>query len=150
MVKKAKENGLFVVIDVKKQELINSLEFHPDVIKPNLSEFVETFFDDVRITENEDSEYLKGRVMAKARELYKNYGVKTVLSRGRFDTWAFDGEKEITVPSINVPVVNTIGCGDSMTAGFVDAVLDGKSFSDAIQFGMQCAVQRASHLLHGL
>ena len=150
MVKKAKENGLFVVIDVKKQELINSLEHHPDVIKPNLSEFVETFFDDERITENEDSEYLKDRVMKKARELYRDYGVRTVLSRGRFDTWAFDGSKEITVPSINVPVVNTIGCGDSMTAGFVDAVLDGKAFSDAILFGMQCAVQRASHLLHGL
>lgn len=150
MVKKAKENGLIAVIDVKKQELINCLEHHPDIIKPNLSEFVETFFDDVRITENEDSESLKPRVMEKAKELYMDYGVKTILSRGRFDTWAFDGKEFITVPSINVPVVNTIGCGDSMTAGLVDALLDGRPFAESIRFGMQCAVQRASHLYHGL
>ena len=150
MVKKAKENGLIAVIDVKKQELINCLEHHPDIIKPNLSEFVETFFDDVRITENEDSESLKPRVMEKAKELYRDYGVKTILSRGRFDTWAFDGKEFITVPSINVPVVNTIGCGDSMTAGLVDALLDGRPFAESIRFGMQCAVQRASHLYHGL
>jgi 1-phosphofructokinase/tagatose 6-phosphate kinase len=126
------------------------LEHHPDIIKPNLSEFVETFFDDVRITENEDSESLKPRVMEKAKELYRDYGVKTILSRGRFDTWAFDGKEFITVPSINVPVVNTIGCGDSMTAGLVDALLDGRPFAESIRFGMQCAVQRASHLYHGL
>ena len=150
MVKKAKEKGLFVVVDIKKQELINCLEYHPDIVKPNLSEFVDTFFSDVSITENEDSEYLKNQVKEKTEEIFRDYGVRTILSRGRFDTWAFDGKDFITVPSINVPVVNTIGCGDSMTAGLVDAILDGRSFADAILFGMQCAVQRASHLYHGL
>lgn len=150
MVKKAKEKGLLVVVDIKGKELINCLEYGPDIVKPNLSEFVSTFFEGLTVAENEDSENLKDSIMKKAAELYSSYKVKTVLSRGKFDTWAFDGKNPVTVPAIEAKVVNTIGCGDSMTAGLVDALLDNKPFSEAIHFGMQCATKRATHLHQGL
>ncbi len=150
MVKTAKEKGLLVVLDIKGQELIRCLEYGPDIIKPNLSEFSWTFFDGLIVAENDDSEHLKGHIMEKAAELYRTYGVRTVLSRGRFDTWAFDGKGLISVPAFEAKVVNTIGCGDSMTAGLVHALLDNKPFDVAIRFGMQCATQRATHLHQGL
>ena len=150
MVKTAKEKGLLVVVDIKGQELIRCLEYRPDIIKPNLSEFTYTFFKGIDVPENDSSEHIKKAVMDKAAEIYSKYGTKTVLSHGKFDTWAFDGEKGIAVPAIKADVVNTIGCGDSMTAGLVHALLDNKPFDEAIRFGMQCATQRAMHLHQGL
>ncbi len=149
MVRTAKEHGKLVVLDIKGKELVSCLEFGPDYIKPNLSEFSSTFFDRA-VLENEDSENLKGLVEDKAAEIYRTYGSRTILSRGRFDTWAFDGESLIAIPAMEAKVVNTIGCGDTMTAGMVHYLLEGRSFKEAIDFGMQCATRRATHLQHGL
>ncbi len=150
MVNKAKEKGLLVVVDIKGKELESCLQYGPDIIKPNLSEFAYTFFKDTDVPENDSSEHIKKAVMDKAAEIYSKYGSKTVLSHGKFDTWAFDGQKGITIPAIKAEVVNTIGCGDSMTAGLVDALLDNKPFKEAVHFGMQCATKRATHLHQGL
>ena len=152
MVKTAKENGLLVVLDVKGEELKACLEYRPDIIKPNLSEFVGPFFEGLSVLENQDSEQYRTIVAEKTDELYVKYGTRTILTRGKFDSWAFDGEKLISVPNppLTAPVVNTIGCGDTMTAGLTHALLQGESFESAIAFGMKCAVSRACHLNHGL
>jgi len=149
MVRTAKESGKLVILGIKGKELVSCLGFHPDYIKPNLSEFSATFFGKT-VLENEDSENLKSMVGKKAEEIHRAYGSRTILSRGRFDTWAYDGESLITIPAMEAKVVNTIGCGDTMTAGMVHYLLEGRSFKDAIAFGMQCATRRATHLQHGL
>jgi fructose-1-phosphate kinase PfkB-like protein len=115
-IKVAKDKGKFVILDICKKELISSLAYKPNIIKPNLSEFCLTFFDLV-IKENEDTEYLKGKVSLKMKELYDNYKIKTILTRGKNNTWVFDnsGFYELSVPSIKNPT-NTIGCGDTFLA----------------------------------
>ena len=154
MVEEARKNGLLVIIDIKGSELKACLEKRPDIIKPNLSEFAATFFEEggLNVLENEDNESLKKPVEERAKAIYEKYGTRTILTRGRFDTWAFDGKSLIIVPApkVTAPIVNTIGCGDTMTAGLAHALMEGRSFSDAIAFGMQCATSRATHLNHGI
>lgn len=150
MVSHARQQGLLVVLDIKGNDLRECLPSHPDVIKPNLDEFIDTFFQCKEIPESEASENLRDHVQLKTAELFRQFGVRTVLTRGQYDTWAFDGETLLTVPVPSVSAVNTIGCGDCMTAGLTDALLAGKSFYDSISFGTQCASRRATHIQHGL
>ncbi|MDY4609391.1 MAG: PfkB family carbohydrate kinase [Sphaerochaetaceae bacterium] len=146
----AKKLGKLVVLDIKGNDLEGCLPCVPDIIKPNLSEFVATFMPGRRVLENEDTEGLYREIEALTRTIYDTYGVKSVITRGKFDTWAFDGSSLRVIPNVDVPVVNTIGCGDTLTAATVHALLSGREFCDAVGFGMDCAVRRASKLSHGI
>ncbi len=150
MVACARKQGKMVVLDIKGKDLKACLPHGPDIIKPNLSEFVATFMPGRRVLENEDTEGLYGEVETITRTIYDTYGVKSVITRGKYDTWAFDGSGLKVIPNIDVPVVNTIGCGDTLTGAMVHALLSGREFCEAVGFGMDCAVRRASKLSQGL
>ena len=62
----------------------------------------------------------------------------------------YDGNDLSAVPNKDVPVVNTIGCGDALTAGMMHSLLAGKSLSDAVRFGMDCALKNAQSIRLGL
>lgn len=152
MVKLAKEKGRLVVLDIKGDELKEALNHHPDVIKPNLAEFAMTFMQGREVLENEDSEGLFPEVEAVARGLFNEFGCKTVISRGKFDSWYFDGLDGAMhrVPNHSIKVVNTIGCGDSLTAGMVKSLIEGKSLGEALSNGMELARRKACSLLYDL
>ncbi|MCL2196857.1 MAG: PfkB family carbohydrate kinase [Treponema sp.] len=140
MVCKAKEKGLRVILDIKGSDLIESLKYEPDVIKPNLEEFLQTFgigTDETRI--NADYDDLRGLVL----ELAQKHKCRIVLTNAN--------KKIITVEKnsyfeIDVPVVNTVnstGCGDTFTAGLAAALEDGLDFTAAINEGMRCGALNA-------
>jgi fructose-1-phosphate kinase PfkB-like protein len=112
----AKNRGKFVILDICKNELLSALPYKPNIIKPNLSEFCITFFDIV-VKENEDTEYLKDKIVSKMKYLHEMYQIKTILTRGKNNTWIFDesGFYEIAV-NVAKKSVNTIGCGDTFLA----------------------------------
>ena len=67
-----------------------------------------------------------GRVRDKMRELYGEYGTTSIISRGRRATLYVDnGEIETREPD-RIEPLNTVGCGDAMTAG-IAAVIAGVS-----------------------
>lgn len=150
MVQAAKKAGKIVVMDVKGKDLLNSLAFSPDIVKPNLSELTATYMPEKTVLENEDSEALFPEVEKLAKKIYAEHGSKLVISRGRFDSWVFDTGVLHTVPNVDVPVVNTIGCGDTLTAGLVYSILNGKNLVQAVAFGMECALKKAQSLRHGI
>jgi fructose-1-phosphate kinase PfkB-like protein len=115
-IKEAKHRGKFVILDICKNELLKALPYNPNIIKPNLSEFCITFFDEV-VMENEDTEYLKDKISSKMQQLYEMHQIKTIITRGKNNTWVFDesGFYEIDVHSVD-NCVNTIGCGDTFLA----------------------------------
>jgi sugar/nucleoside kinase (ribokinase family) len=49
------------------------------------------------------------------------------------------GAEPITVPALDVEVIDTTGCGDAFDAGFVSALLDGADGLEAARFGVACA-----------
>lgn len=151
MVEEAKKRGKMVILDIKGQDLKDALEKSPTVIKPNLSEFTTTFLPDRAVSENGESEDMKDEVERMLREIYRKYGTASIITRGKYDTWCFDGNEFSTVSNrVVLPVVNTIGCGDTLTASVTHALLEGMALKDAVQFGMDNAARKAAHLEQGL
>lgn len=150
MVRVAKEKGKLVILDLKGKDLASSLPFRPDIVKPNLSELIATMEGGRVISENEDSDSLKPKVRRMARDLHSAYGTKVVISRGKYPTWVFDGEREREIPSRPVKVVNTVGCGDALTAGLVDSLLSGRTLEEAVAFAVECAGKNAEKMGYGI
>ena len=116
-----------IVVDATKDLLLNVLKYHPFLIKPNNHELGEMF--GVVCKDAADIEHY-------ARELQKK-GARNVLI-------SMAGDGAILVPEegdavqIGTPkgkVVNSVGAGDSMVAGFIAGYLKNGSFEDALKSG---------------
>jgi fructose-1-phosphate kinase PfkB-like protein len=143
----AKQKGKFVLLDIKGHDLLSSLPYRPNVIKPNLSEFMKTFFDE-EIGEQDDTEELKERVIAKMKGLYSLYGCSIVLSRGKEDTWLFDGSF-YTCPVVPGNILNTIGCGDTVSAVLTAKLCKHQNLQQAIDQATRYATKNAENIHPG-
>ncbi|WP_320128344.1 PfkB family carbohydrate kinase [uncultured Sphaerochaeta sp.] len=143
----AKQQGKFVLLDVKGHDLLSALPFRPDVIKPNLSEFVQTFFDRT-IGEQEATEDIKEQVLKKMESLHSLYGCSIVLSRGQQDTWVYDGSL-YTCPVEKGHVVNTIGCGDTLSATLTSELVKRHNLQQAIALASHYATKNAENIHPG-
>jgi len=146
-VREAKEVGKFVLLDLKGDDLISCLPYRPDVIKPNFSEFVETFFGE-SVPEQGENTALIARVQAKMASLQDEYGCKSVISRGKHDLLLFDNVAT-TVPIEPAEVVNSIGCGDTLSASLTLALLEGKSLQQAARIATNHATMQAKTIHPG-
>ena len=116
-----------IAVDATKDLLLNVLKFHPFLIKPNNHELGE-MFGVVLKSDDEIVEYAKKlQVM----------GARNVLI-----SMAGDGAILITetgeVHKIGVPkgtVVNSVGAGDSMVAGFTASYLKDHDYMEALKRG---------------
>lgn len=68
-----------------------------------------------------------------------------VITDGPGGTYAYDGEKYLHMPIVEAPVVERTGAGDAFGAGFLAAVMHGKSLEEALRWG---TVNSASVLGH--
>jgi 1-phosphofructokinase len=121
------DKGIQIAVDATKDLLLNVLKYHPFIIKPNNHELGE-MFGVVLETEEEIIHYVK--------ELQKK-GARNVLI-----SMAGDGAILVTeegeVYRMGVPkgtVVNSVGAGDSMVAGFMAGYLMKKDFAYALKLG---------------
>ena len=140
-VKEAKERGTFVLLDIKGEDLLSCLPYRPDVIKPNFSEFVSTFFGEA-VPEQGDNSNLIERVFDKMASLKEQFGCKSVISRGKHDMLLFD-EKAETVAVQQTQVLNTIGCGDTLNASLTLQLLQGHSLQQAASIATNHATMQA-------
>ena len=152
MVRKAKEKGLKIILDIRGNDLIESLQYEPDIIKPNLQEFILTFTPDL-VKSNEyaeDGKSTKEQIKRAALDICKKYNCRIILTRGSEKIWAIEGEKffEVAVPAVKS--INTTGCGDAFTAGLAAALGDGKGFDEAIAEGIRCGALNAGQLRPGV
>jgi fructokinase len=76
----------------------------------------------------------------------ERYNVKTVLvTLGEQGVYAIDSKgHETTAPGMSVEVVDTIGSGDSFSAGFVFKYLQGASLVECCRFGNQMGAMNAT------
>ena len=147
IVDECNKRGIMTVLDIKGEDLKKSLLSKPTVIKPNLSEFCFTFGLGSNILEENDNEEMRGKVEEITRDIYLKYGTKSVITRGKYDTWLFDGEGFKSIRNKPIKVLNTIGCGDTLTAALTYSLLKGDSLEEAVAFGMECAQKKATQLL---
>ena len=136
MVCKAKEKGLFVILDIKGNDLKECLKYEPDIIKPNLEEFIDTF-------KTEPSKDL-------LIEITQKHKCGVILTDGSRKILAADKDSyyEVEVPSVKV--VNTIGSGDAFTAGLASALSDKADFNTAINEGIRYGALNAGLIKPGV
>lgn len=141
IVKKSSEKGKLTILDIKGQDLLASLKYHPGVIKPNLSEFTQTF----GLNASGRDEDIKPEVIETMKKLYGEYGTKTAISRGGDSLWFYDGFEfgEIEIPKVKT--MNTIGCGDTLTAIMTHFLLEGMTLHDALKKAVTAASNKAQN-----
>ena len=121
------DKGIRIVVDATKDLLLNVLKYHPFLIKPNNHELGEMF----GVTLKSEEE-----IVFYAKELQKK-GARNVLI-----SMAGDGAilvtEEGSVHQMGVPkgsVINSVGAGDSMVAGFMSGYLNTKDYEQALKLG---------------
>jgi 1-phosphofructokinase family hexose kinase len=152
MVRKAKEKGLGVVLDVKGKDLVESLKYAPDVVKPNLFEFAATFAPDLIRDNDFDADNAEAieRIKSACLDTARKYGCKIILTNGSRSILAADTDRFFEVEFEAVKAVNPIGCGDAFTAGFAAALEDGAGFHEAIGEGIRCGALNAGLVKPGV
>lgn len=120
--------GVKIVVDATKGLLLNVLEYHPFLIKPNHHELGEIFGLEFS-TRAEVIPYAKKlREMGACNVLVSMSGEGAVLA-------AADGQVlEAEAPSGTL--VNAVGAGDSMVAGFLAGWLKEQDYSHAFRMGV--------------
>ena len=120
--------GIRVVVDATKDLLLNVLKYHPFLIKPNNHELGEMF--GIVCKTDED-------IVHYAKKLQEKGAVNVLISM------AGDGAILITEDGQNIKmgtpkgkVVNSVGAGDSMVAGFMAGWLEKQGYEYAFHMGM--------------
>lgn len=123
-----KEKEVLIAVDATKDLLVNVLPYHPFVIKPNNHELGEIFH--VTLTEKED-------IIHYAKELQKQ-GARNVLvsMAGDGAILAAEDGSIYTSEAPKGKVLNSVGAGDSMVAGFLYGYLTSGDFKTAFKMGI--------------
>ena len=120
--------GIRIVVDATKDLLLNVLKYHPFLIKPNNHELGEMFGTVCKTDED---------IIHYAKKLQEMGAVNVLISM------AGDGAILITEDGQNIKmgtpkgkVVNSVGAGDSMVAGFITGYLRSNGdYNEALKMG---------------
>lgn len=105
---------------------------HPEVTLDDLKDVLARL-DFVVPSEAESLHYAGTADPAEAAAVFASYGVgTTVIKRGVRGAVAVRGDKQVSVSTFVVPVVDTTGSGDSFVAGFVSGLADGLRLGDCL------------------
>ena len=129
-----------IVVDATKKLLVNSLKYKPFLIKPNRQELSEIF--DVEVKTEDDIERY-------AKELQKLGARNVLISLGGEGAMLIDENgKKYKAGVMKEKVLNTVGSGDSMVAGFVAGYEKSGDYAYALKLGSVCG--NATAFLPGL
>lgn len=130
IVKLCKEKDIKVVVDAASALLWNAIEHEPFLIKPNKDELEDIFYRDI---------FTKEEVIFYAKEL-QNRGAKNVLvSLGVEGAVLVSEDGQVyEMDSPKGEVINSVGAGDSMVAGFLAEFLESGDYQKALKKGI-CA-----------
>lgn len=130
-----------IVVDATKKLLVNSLKYKPFLIKPNRQELSEIFDTTVK-TESDVVKY--------AQELQKMGAKNVLVSLGGDGALLVDEFGKVHKEGVikGHKVLNTVGSGDSMVAGFVAGCIDKNDHAYALKLGSACG--NATAFLNGL
>ena len=134
LVKIVKEAGIPVILDTSGKLLEMGIEALPTMIKPNI--------DEIRMLTGKSCDDIQ-EIIEAAKAIHEK-GVKIVaVSLGADGSLAVgdDGIYRARVPKINA--VNTVGCGDSMIAGFALGLAEGLSLEDTLRRASAISVAAA-------
>lgn len=120
--------NVMIVVDATRELLVNVLEYHPFLVKPNNHELGEIFGVTLKSREEVVPYAEKLREMGAVNVLVSMAGEGAVLVAG-------DGSV-YQAPAPKGKLVNGVGAGDSMVAGFLAGWLERKDYQHAFYMGI--------------
>ncbi|WP_250278387.1 1-phosphofructokinase [[Clostridium] colinum] len=123
-----KNKDIKIVVDATKNLLLNSLKYKPFLVKPNKDELSEIF--NVEIKDDND-------LLTYSKKL-KEYGAKNVIvSLGKDGAFLLDENDKVY--RLNAPegvLINSVGAGDSMVAGFIYGFIKYNDYEKAFKYSV--------------
>lgn len=120
--------GIVFVVDATKDLLLNVLKYRPFLIKPNHHELGEIF--GVELENRED-------VVPYAERLQEQGAQNVLVSMGGKGAVLLDAEGNVhMLPVPKGTLVNAVGSGDSMVAGFLAGWTEKKDYEHAFRMGI--------------
>ena len=120
--------GVQIVVDATKDLLLNVLEYHPFLIKPNNHELGELFGVELKTREE---------VIPYAKKLQEKGAVNVLVSMAGEGAVLIDANEDVYMaPTPKGTLVNGVGAGDSMVAGFMAGWLEKQDYEHAFCMGV--------------
>ena len=128
VMKRLDGRGIQIVVDATKDLLMNVLPYHPFLIKPNNHELGEIFGVELKTREEVIPYGKKLQEMGAQNVLVSMAGEGAVLI-------AADGQI-FSAPAPKGTLVNAVGAGDSMVAGFMAGWMESSDYETAFHMGI--------------
>ncbi|MBR3357737.1 MAG: 1-phosphofructokinase [Solobacterium sp.] len=126
-----------LVVDAEKDLLLKILKYRPFLIKPNNLE-LGAMFDTVLASEEE--------IVHCARKLQERGARNVLVSMAKDGALLLDEEGNVSrIGVAKGTVVNSVGAGDSMVAGFLAGYLKTGDYAYALKLGTACGGATAFH-----
>lgn len=128
ILERIKDNHVTLIVDTTKDTLLKTLGYHPLLVKPNKEELEELF----NVSIKNDEELVKT-----AYRLIEMGAKNVIVSLGGDGALLVEGNgNHKIIRSPKGKVINTVGAGDSLVAGFIDEYFRSHDIHKAFKRGI--------------
>lgn len=123
-------SGVRVVVDAEKDLLLNVLQYHPFLIKPNNHELGQMFGRNLETDEE---------IISCAGKLRERGAVNVLVSMAKDGAILVSEDGKVYKQGVaKGKVKNSVGAGDSMVAGFIAGYMEKRDYGYALRLGTAC------------
>ncbi|MGM9648898.1 MAG: 1-phosphofructokinase family hexose kinase, partial [Butyricicoccaceae bacterium] len=128
IMKRLADKNILIAVDATRDLLVNVLQYHPFLVKPNNHELGEIFGVELKT---------RSEVIPYAKKL-QDMGARNVLvsMAGEGAVLAAEDGSLFETPAPKGTLVNGVGAGDSMVAGFIAGWLERGDYRHAFKLGV--------------
>lgn len=122
--------GVNFIVDATGDLLKKALPYKPFLVKPNHHELGDLFGVETKTEED---------IVKYARKVQEMGARNVLVSRAKDGATLIDENAKVTTfANVDGELVNSVGCGDSMVAGFVAGYINKKDYAYALKLGAAC------------
>lgn len=122
--------GVNFIVDATGDLLKKALPYKPFLVKPNHHELGDLFGVETKTEED---------IVKYARKVQEMGARNVLVSRAKDGATLIDENSNVTTfANVDGELVNSVGCGDSMVAGFVAGYISKKDYAYALKLGAAC------------
>lgn len=130
IIKRVVHKGVKVIVDATNELLLKVLSYHPFLIKPNHRELEEIFNTEIN---NQDE------IIYYAKRLQEKGALNVLVSLGKDGALLISEDNNVyKCDAAKGKLINSVGSGDSMVAGFLAGYLKHNDYQEALRLGSAC------------